>query len=246
MLNIPNRKIPFSMTSPNLAEEIKMLNSIFDILKLTDQYYCYLADKKIDFSPEGFPIFARQMFLDEWPELVIPYSQRKNKLVRTPEKTLICFFDADKHLYPRLEKVLNDIPEYRKYVGVSFLDITVTEDMDYEWQKIIALLNCLFAAVLAVNGVKLVFNTRYAKLLQNEKSEVVPQGVMCISGFLGCDTILADDYNYIGKILFMLPSKLLIYGKHDAVAEAQLDRMGISYRQVKDFHRLYKEEFYGR
>ncbi len=142
--------------------------------------------------------------------------------------------------------VLNDIPEYRKYVGVSFLDITVTEDMDYEWQKIIALLNCLFAAVLAVNGVKLVFNTRYAKLLQNEKSEVVPQGVMCISGFLGCDTILADDYNYIGKILFMLPSKLLIYGKHDAVAEAQLDRMGISYRQVKDFHRLYKEEFYGR
>ena len=124
-----------------------------------DRLYLYLNDKNISFDKDGLPIFTAEMFLREWPDLVIPFAQRKNKMVVNRKRTVLCFFDKDQHLYPRLSKLLGEIDEYKLYMGVIGMDITFTDDMDEEWQRALVLLNQLFLAVLAVNGVKILLKT---------------------------------------------------------------------------------------
>ena len=132
------------------------------------------------------------------------------------------------------------------YMGVIGLDVTFTDDMDEEWQRAMVLLNQLFLAVLAINGISIVLNTRTAGLDVACVWQNIPQGVMAASGFLGCEPLkFEDDFSYLGKILKRLPERLIIYGKHDKIAEKQLDTMGINYRVYTDFHRLCKEVHHG-
>ncbi len=222
------------------------IKSLKDIFVIIDELYSYLEGKEISFDKDGFPIFTNEMFLRDWPDLVIPFSQRKNKRVVNRKKTVLCFFDKDHHLYPRLCKLLNEIDEYKMYMGVIGLDVTFTDDMDEEWQRAMILLNQLFLAVLAVNGISIVLNTRIAGLDATCVWQNIPQGVMVASGFLGCDPLHSEeDFSYLEKILMLLPEKLIIYGKHDEKAEKQLDTMGIDYRVYTDFHRLCKEVHHG-
>ena len=217
------------------------INNLNNVLSLTQELYAYLKGK-IEFDEYGFPIFKPEMFLKVWPDLVIPYSQRKNRRVKNKEQTLLCFYDSDKNLYPRLANVIDEIGEYKKYLGVCGLDITITEDMDIEWQEYIFLLNQLFLAVLAVNGIKIAVNTRSAGLDASRAFRNIPQNATVASGFLGCDASKEErDFSYLIKILTLLPEKLIIYGKHDKYVESQLDTMGIDFRVYKDFHRLCKE-----
>ena len=180
------------------------------------------------------------MFLKDMPELIVPYSNRNDKRVKDKKKTLICNFAPDKRIYPRLMKVFEDIEIYKEYIGVATADVTVTEDMDREWQEVIILLNQLYGAILVVNGIKIVFNTRIGSLDNIKLLKNIPKNVMCISGFLGCKPIKKYDYSYLIKILNLLPSKLLIYGKEDQNANKMLDNMGINYRYYIDFHKLSK------
>lgn len=127
------------------------------------------------------------------------------------------------------------------------MDVTVTSDMDEEWQEAIILLNHLFLAVLAVNGIKILLNTRTGGLDPDVIFKNTPHGVMVAAGFLGCDTTADEcDYSFMKKILVLLPEKLILYGKHDKIAERQLDILGIDFRTYTDFHRLCKEVPYVR
>ena len=223
------------------------IKNFLDIFVVADEIYQYLEDKEIEFDEEGFPVFTKEMFLTEWPDLVIPFSQRKNRRVINRSRTVVCFFDKDQKLYPRISKVLSEIEEYKTFMGAIGLDITITEDMDDEWQRAIALMNQLFLAVLAVNGIKIIINTRTGGLASKNIFKNIPQDVMAASGFLGCDGLKQEnDFSYLEKILMLLPNKLIIYGKHDLTVEKQLDVMGIDYRVYTDFHRLCKEVHYGR
>lgn len=225
------------------------VHNSYDLMVVIDKLYQYLHRKGFRFDSSGFPVFEKSMFLSKWPNMVVPYSQRKNYRVTDKSKTVICFFDKDKNLYPRIAKVFDEIQEYQTFMGVVGLDITITYDMDKEWQRLNTLANQLFLAVLAVNNVKIVFNTRSGGLGCDEIFMNVPSNAICASGFLGCDLITADyDFEYLEKILYLLPAKLILYGKRDPKVEEQLDYHGIDYKYYKDFHRLCqaKEVHYGR
>ena len=181
------------------------------------------------------------MFLREAPDIIVPFHNRNNKVVSDPKKTVLCFFSGDSDLYRRLEKVFDEIDEYKKVQGVIGLDITVTSDMDAEWQNMIMLVNQLFLAILACNGIKIVMNARVGNARSVENLKGFPKGTICATSFLGCKNLRSEsDFSFISKVLFILPSKLLIYGKHDRIAEMQLSNMGIDYRVYPDFHRLSK------
>ena len=218
-----------------------MINNLIDIIDVTDELLSYL-NGKIDFSEDGFPVFTKDMFLNEEPELIVPYYNRHNKVVKDPKKTVICFFGSDESLYRRLENVFDDLDEYRLFQGVIGLDITVTSDMDAEWQDAIMLLNQLFLAVLAVNGIRIIMNARSGGSNSVKNLMRFPKNILWATSFLGCDKLNAEtDFSFISKMLGLLPSKLLIYGKHDEIAENQLSVMGIPYRTYTDFRRLSKE-----
>jgi len=217
-----------------------VINTLSDFFTITDEYLYYLSDK-IDFNEDGFPVFTRDMFPDKEPELIIPYYNRHNKLVKDPSKTVICFFGSDVSLYFRLEKIFEELDEYKQYQGVIGLDITVTADMDPEWQDAIMLLNQLFLAVLACNGIKIIMNTRTGSAKTIENLIGVPSNVMWAAGFLGCDNLSSEmDFSFLSKIIRLIPSKLLIYGKHDKIAEQQLSTIGIEFRVYPDIHRMCK------
>ena len=217
-----------------------MINDLVSICEIADRYLTYL-NGKMDFSGNGFPVFTKEMLLDEEPDLIVPFYQRHNRVVKDPAKTVICFYSSDRFLYRRLEKVFDDINEYKQFQGVIGLDITVTEDMDIEWQNMIMLVNQLFLAVLACNDIKVVMNSRIGSPASLSNLNGFPKRSLCATSFLGCNRLSSEnDYSFLKKVLALLPSKLLIYGKHDTLAEAQLSRLGIDYRIYADFHRLSK------
>lgn len=217
-----------------------MINNLINLFDIAERYLIYL-DGKFSFSENGLPIFEKEMFLKSEPKLIIPFHNRNNKIVTAQSKTVICFFSEDSDLYCRLEKVFDDIAEYKKYMGVIGLDITVTEDMDKEWQDFIMLINQLFLAILAYNGIKIIMNTRIGSPNTVNNLRYFPKNEICATSFLGCDKLKEQsNFSFISKILCIRPSKLLIYGKHDEIAESQLSNMGISYHNYVDFHRLTK------
>ena len=219
------------------------INNLADLLETINDLYI-LLDNEIDFDAAGWPIFRKEHFLNEWPDDVVAYANRKNKLITDRNKTLVCHFSSDIQNYRRFSKVMDDIAEYREYLGTVFPDITVTKDMDIEMQVLILLANQLYAAVLAVNDIKLVANTRCG-LKQTQKYLChIPRNVIWASGFLGCDKTsqFSETAEYTNKILRLMPSKLIIYGKQDPAVNSQLDILGINYRYYEDFHQRCKKE----
>lgn len=217
-----------------------MIKNLYELCLIADRFVEYL-DGKVEFSEDGFPVFRKEMFLEEEPDLIVPFYNRNNKIVADRAKTVLCFFSSDSNLYRRLENVFDDLDEYKKCMGVIGLDITVTDDMDPEWQNMIMLVNQLFLAILACNGIKIIMNARIGSPRSVKNLKAFPKGVMWATSFLGCDKLHSEyDFSFISKVLRIFPSNLLIYGKHDKIAEKQLTNMGIDYRVYADMHRLTK------
>jgi len=220
-----------------------MNRSIAAFEGLIDRYADYLSGKGIQFNPQGFPMLQPQMYLDEWPELMVPYRDRKARFVHDPSHTVLCLFTSDARIYPRLERVLDDIPEYSRYMGAVGSDLTVTSDMDSEWQRAIMLLNQLHMAVLAVNGVKIVQNLRCGSPDTIACLGCVRPGVMCATSTLGCANTESElDLFFAEKLFTVRPSKLLLYGKRDPIMEHQADVAGVPCRVYPDAHTLYKRQ----
>lgn len=218
-----------------------MVKNMMDLCKIADDFVQYLQDKGFEFNEMGFPVFKREMFLEEIPEQVIPYDFRKNRIIKNPQKTLLSFYCPDARIYPRLEKVLDEIPEYCKYMGAAATDVTVTADMDQEWQDFIMLLNQLFMAVLAVNGIKIVANLRTGSPTTHKNICGIPKNVIWATGFLGCSKDEPYDMRFISTVMLGRPSALLIYGKEDSNATEKLSLMGIKYLVYPDYHKARKE-----
>lgn len=70
-------------------------------------------------------------------------------------------------------------------MGVIGFDLTVTSDMDVEWQREVMLLNQLGTALLAHSGIKIVHNMRCGRRSTLQCFDSVPKGVFCASGTLG-------------------------------------------------------------
>ena len=178
----------------------------------------------------------------EKPELIIPVNHRKNRRVTNKKKTLLAFFCGDEHIYRRIVNLPEEIEEYRPYMGVIGCDVTVTKDMDIEWQRAIIQLNQLVMAVFAANDIKIVLNTRMGSRETIDMFKYFPKGITIASGFRGGTRKYFKGYfEYISKVLYFLPGRLLIYGKcHDSVLN-ELNQMGLECIVFSDFRELCKE-----
>ena len=100
----------------------------------------------------------------------------------------------------------------------------------------------LFTMILAINGIRIILNTRCGGIESYTAFKSIPKEITVSSGFLGCDKLCENDFSYISKIVFLFPCKVLIYGKHDLVAEEQLDRFGFVYKVYPDTHKSSKSK----
>ncbi|MGI6033438.1 MAG: DUF4417 domain-containing protein [Coriobacteriales bacterium] len=164
-----------------------MISKLTDIMEFIDRCTGYLADRGVGFDALGFPTVDKSWYLDEIPDQMVTYRDRNNGYIRDRSRTVICFFCEDERIYPRFENLFEDLEEYRSFMGVVGADVTVTSDMDIEWQEALMLANQLFAAVLGVSGVKIVQNLRCGSVETLRCLSSVPKGILCASGTLGCD-----------------------------------------------------------
>lgn len=116
--------------------------------------------------------------------------------------------------------------------------------MDLELQDTIILANQLFMAILAVNGIKVVLNTRIGNKNFTEYFKNIPHFTMCASGFLGCKNAKShlEANSYVNKICYLFPEKLLLYGKKDILVNEQLNNLGINYKYYEDFHTMISKK----
>lgn len=218
-----------------------MIGNLGDLLIVTAGLSSYLRGEGVRFSPSGFPVLPRESFLEEWPDRFIDYQHRNGRLVEDGSKTVICFFSPDERIFPRIEKVLDELPEYRGYMAIAEPDLTLTKDMDVEYQSLLMLLNALFMGVQAVNGNKVVPNMRSGIRETVRLFSCIPSDVLWVSSSLGCESLLeASDTEYLEKAMYVRPSKLALYGKRDIIAEEQLSVMGINWRRYPDVHASYR------
>ena len=225
---------------------MKIRNPI-ELINFANEMQSYLVEHGIPFDANGLPILDSSYFLKEYPNMVIPVQHWKSKRIIDKKKTCLCFFCADIFIYRRMQKLLDEIHIYKEYMGVIEPDLTVTKDMDEEWQCLIILINQLFMAVLCVNGVKCIPNTRIASSSTLKLLTKLPHNIIYASSFLGCkpsnSNIELDDY--YDKILTILPSKLLLYGKRDKSIYKGLNNLGFEYKQFKDFHNIRGVVYHG-
>ena len=217
------------------------MKNLLDFLKLVDEYQSYLIERGQKFSPDGWPIIDRNCFLEQPPDIMVPYLKRTDSRLNGYKSIAICSFSKDENIYPRLDNLMDNIEEYKKYAAVVALDLTVTQDMDKEWQKIIILVNRLFMAILAINGIKVIINTRIGDTQDFSTLQYLPHMVMCASGFLGCDKASEYDMTYLAKILYLRPSFLLVYGKCSEIEREKLRRFGFKYRVYPDYRQWSKK-----
>lgn len=222
----------------NPAAAVTSMASLLDVMHLVDEYTSYLEGRGVNFDQNGFPLLEPSSFLQEWPSMLVPYERRRSKLIRR-EMSVICFFCKDELIYPRLTRVLDELSEYRAFMGAVATDITVTADMDPEWQAAIMLLNQLFMAVLAVNGIKVVANSRSGSQDSAKYLRAIPAGASWAMGSLGCNRLSSEwDFGCAAKMLSLRPSMVMVYGKRDEIMERQLMNMGLNIRRYSDYHVL--------
>lgn len=214
-----------------------MVNSLADIIALCGSYTEYLRGIGFPFDEDGFPVHDRTCFLEEWPEVIVDYYHRNAAFVANPGKTLIGFFTSDALIFRRCENLLVDLPEYRKYMGVVQSDLTVTRDMDLQWQRFVILFNQLVMATFEANGIRVCGNTRSGAPETIRDLLRIPRGVMWASSSLGCAPLSSEaDFRNIAKVLMVCPSKLALYGKSDSAFERQLEASGVCFRSYPDAH----------
>lgn len=215
------------------------MKNLYQELKTIEQLYNYLENNGQQFNQYGYPVFRKEMFLETWPQIMVPFYYRHQ--IADSRTAVICFYTKDRDIYPRITKGFAEISIYQDYLGVVAPDITVTDDMDAEVQWTILLLNQLFMAYLAHQGIKVIANTRCPTGLHKEVFAGVPGRVMCASGTLSCKNLQQPyDYGYLEKILSLAPSKLLIYGKEDKIMLEQLTTLGIDFKRYDEIRKYLR------
>lgn len=200
----------------------------------------YLKSEGISFHPDGFPVNNPSWFLDTEPSEVIPFYHRS--ACSDPKKTAICFNECDGHLYSRVRHVFDDLPEYKRFLGVLAMDLSVSRFMVAEVQNFNLLLNALFLATLGVNGVKFASPARFGSL------HTIPYFVHFRGSRLwsvGCvgtrnngkESRRYEERNRKAFLLLMdRPKKLLAYGAMHKEEKADWESNGISVREYADFN----------
>lgn len=209
-------------------------------LETIELYTKYLRERGVSFTDSGFPIFKEKWFTTEKPKAIITFDKR-NKISLKRKEISICFFEDDERLYPRFDKVFEEIPMLKNYHSVCMMDISISPLMDVRLQNTNLLLNMLYICILAVNGIKILPSIRTGEIetinILNDSICNAPYWVM---GALGTQKKMQEsqyyfEYLFRTKCLKIRPKHILIYGKPSKSTENILLEYNIDYTVYVDF-----------
>lgn len=209
--------------------------------KLASQLREWLVSKNVSFDEKGFPKIPKNAYAKSKPKYIAPWHHRKSYCARI---TSICFYMPDNYIYPRFEKVFDELKELGKYHSVCGIDLSVSKKMSRNVQRFIIYLNALYNAVLAYSGIKIIPSLRFGdettlKYLMNYKHSDI-----FVAGFHGCSQYMKlssyDEYLFRIEVLVLNPKEILLYGIPQKKERSILENLRINYKEYEDFRRLYK------
>jgi hypothetical protein len=219
-------------------------------IELVELFTRYLTENNVKFTDDGFPLLKEEWFINNKPKIIAPFNKRQ--YYRQNKKDIsICYFGKDEHLYPRLEKIFDEISILKEYHSACMMDISVSPLMHDEVQRMNLLLNLLFVCVVAVNGIKIIPSFRTGSLeTLNLLMKSVGKSKYWVMAAVGTQRVRKNaffEYLFRTKCLLIIPEHLLVYGRPNVSTSLCLNDYGIKYEVYKDFRSLSysKEVRYG-
>ena len=196
----------------------------------------------IQFMEDGWPQFPKGMLLDEEPADMLPWRQRY--AAADPARTVVCHFDSDEENYKRMAHLDEDLPEYRRFMGMAGFDLSPRIQWDEKLQRFNILLSMLATLYVGNRGVKVMPNFRTGDSGTFESLNAYPHDALFAVGALGCADghVELNDFYLRMKSLVALPKKLFYYGTLRDEYRKTLDDVCLDYKVFPDlrsrtFHR---------
>lgn len=219
-------------------------------IELVEHYSTYLKERGVEFYEDGFPKFKLEWFITDSPLVIAPFNKRQYYW-QSKRDISICYFGKDEHIYPRLDKVFEEIEILKEYHSVCMMDVSISPLMLDEVQRMNLLLNLLFICLIAVNNIKIIPSFRTGNF---ETLKMLIRSVgfskYWVMGTVGTQQIRSNafyEYLFRTKCLLIMPNVLLSYGRPNSNTIQCLNDYGIECKTYKDFRALSysKEVHYG-
>lgn len=219
-------------------------------IELVERYTAYLKEHGVEFFEDGFPKFKSEWLITNKPLAIAPFN-KKQYYWQNKRDISICYFGKDEHLYPRLDKVFEEIEMLKEYHSVCMMDVSISPLMLDEVQRMNLLLNLLYICIIAVNNIKIIpsFRTGETETL-TLLMKSVGYSKYWVMGTVGTQQVRSNafyEYLFRTKCLLIMPKKLLSYGRPNSNTAQCLKDYGIECNIYKDFRALSysKEVHYG-
>lgn len=201
-----------------------------------------LKAAKWTFNKYGFPVFPKEVLMDECPLNVEPI--QRIKCCKHPQKTLLCSFADDKFIICRLKRIFEENNLYGNFAGFGGFDLSPRIRWDFRKQKFNLWLSQLATAFICSTGQKILPNFRTGGFDTLFALESYPQNSAFIVGTLGCSKRYNPLHSYIfkTKLLLTRPSQLVIYGALRKEYKKLLEDLAIPYILRDDFRKSSFEE----
>ena len=211
-------------------------------IELVEQYTAYLTKNGVEFYEDGFPKFKPEWIITCKPKVIAPFNKRQYYW-QSKQDISICYFGKDEHLYPRLDKVFEEIKILREYHSVCMMDISISPLMLDEVQRMNLLINLLYSCVLAVNDIKIIPSFRTGDF---ETMKLLCRSIghsnYWVMGAIGTQQTRNNsfyEYLFRTKCMYITPKHLLCYGHPNKQTAKCLEEYGIGFKPIyKDFRSL--------
>lgn len=157
-----------------------------NLIRWCDENISILKSRGIRFADE-FPVLPEESIYKSPVSSITTFTHRNDISNENRNCTIISFFAPDMELFPRLEKMDEDILTLRNYAGICGFDLSPCVAMLRIRQKFHLLISAVYNCRCAVEGIQVLPNIRMGDLgtVQQVVSRI-PHGCNFITGELGC------------------------------------------------------------
>lgn len=196
----------------------------FNILKWCDEKISTLKDNDIVFS-NGIPQLPEEYIYNDMPSFISTFKYRNDIKDKDKNNSLLSFYMFESNLWPRLNKIDEEIKIMKKYAGIIGFDLSPSILMLRPRQKLSILINAIYSCYCGLNGIKVMPNYRAGDFGTIAAANYFPDNSNFIIGNHGCNKHGFREYGkYQLDIILMKkrPQVLFVYG---SMAKSEIEEI---------------------
>ena len=197
-----------------------------NLLKWCDEKISYLKKYGIIFK-NGVAVLPEESIYKDIPLMVSTYKYRNDIPEGIKRKSLLTYFMPDEDLWTRLYKLDEDLEILKTFGGITGFDLSPSIGMLRPRQKFSILVNSIVNAYCAINGIKILPNSRIGDFVTLPMIASIPYKSNIITSRLGCQNNGFKAYSLFQTKLIIeriKPSILFVYGSVTQKEAEQLIR----------------------